>query len=205
MKPPSKLAGIAVLACAALQVGGCAVAIDGEATGVTSGAPSLPASLPFTPTIAERFNPRNNGSSFEPCIAYTASELAALGLSPLTQRDAAVSNAPNYRGCQWDLTTAADEASNRGLNWVSQFVGNQPSLSAYKSAHDNVRWQADLVVGGVAIAVGSSRPGECGAVFRSGQSIVVTLVEFDSSTRSLSGECDRAVRLAALATTKAPR
>ncbi|GAA4383435.1 hypothetical protein GCM10023147_02660 [Tsukamurella soli] len=165
--------------------------------------------LPFAPTIAERWNRRNDGTSFEPCIAYSANEALALGMDPRTLEDAAISDSPNYRGCHWELTRRDGDSRGRWWNWVSQIVGNQPPLTSYKASHHEYAWVSDRFVDGRTFALGNRRTTqsvECYVVFTSGTALVGTAVNFETaSRRTQAEECDRAFRIAALAASKAPR
>lgn len=183
---------------------GCAQSVVGSAV-PGAGLATPQAVLPFTPSVAERSNRRNDGTSFEPCVAHSPEEIRVLGIDQATMRDAASADSQNYRGCRWELSRRPDDRPGHWRNWVSQLVGNQPPLPIYKQGHEEIRWGPDRVSGGRTIAAGTSRSDECVVVFSSGRALVVTLLTLDTETRTQTSECARAFRFAVLAASKAPR
>ncbi|GAA0995816.1 hypothetical protein GCM10009551_061450 [Nocardiopsis tropica] len=156
-------------------------------------------SLPVVPTISERVNGRNDGTTFEPCTAYRAEELIPLGIAPSSISDAAFSDSPNYRGCGWD-------SPDRTLKF-SQVVGDEKTLDNYKKKHSNRSWQPDRSVNGRTIAVAPDSNDGCIAVFMSSEAIVGTVVGVTSArppSPGLQEECDKAFAFASLAASKAP-
>ncbi len=194
---------VAAGVCLALLLAGCAVSIDGEPIGLEDGpsrgaARSAPA-LPFVPEFSGRTNNRNDGSSFEPCTAYTSAELRAFGADPTTIQDAAFSESPNFRGCSW---TSTDRIIR-----LSQVVSNQGTLAEYKVKQGRRPWQADLPIAGRTVAVAPERPEGCMSVFESGTALIITAIrvaEGGSPSTGLKTECDTVVAWATLAIAKAP-
>ncbi len=181
-------------------VSACATTVSGVA--VPGAQLSAPASLPFTPTISERTNDRNNGSSFEPCTAYSAAELQVLGIASESATDAAISDSPNYRGCHWNSTLGHDST-------YSQTVGNGTTLEGYKQKNSDRTWQVDRVINGRMVALTVDPPSRgCAAVFMSQHGTVVTLAMLAGDREpepDFATECDAALRFTELATRKAPR
>lgn len=180
-----------------LVVGGCSISVSGTAVpGQTS---TSAAPLPFTPTIGERTNDRTDGTSFEPCTAYTDEELERVGISPRTVRDAGFSDSPNFRGCRWDTPD--------GSGWFGQTVANQAPLNAYKARQSQRPWQPDNQVGGRTLAVAAEQPDGCIAVFVSEAAVVISgfnTISPRTPSPGLVAECDTAIAWATLAIAKAP-
>ncbi|CAM3907038.1 DUF3558 domain-containing protein [Tsukamurella strandjordii] len=182
---------IVVLAAAATAA--CAV------TGDPIPAIDVSASLPVVPTISERVNGRNDGTTFEPCTAYRAEELIPLGIAPSSISDAAFSDSPNFRGCDW--------LSPDRITFISQILGDEKSLDNYKRKHSYRKWQPDREVNGRSIATATDSNDGCIAAFMSMEAIVVSGIRTSTAGRPSPGlkqECDKAFAFASLATSKAP-
>lgn len=183
--------------CCALMLvamGGCGIAVSGEPVGGDSVVRTV---LPFVPTIAERSNDRNDGTSFEPCVAYSDAEIRSIGADPAKISDAAISDSPNYRGCHW-LST--DEVGR-----FSQIVGNEKSTDAYKSAQSFRPWQPDRVIGGRTVIVTTEGDEGCFASFMSQNAIVHSAyLVLEDPSPGLQRECDIAIKWATMAIAKAP-
>ncbi|MDP0398946.1 DUF3558 domain-containing protein [Tsukamurella strandjordii] len=202
------------IACT-LALSGCTASVPGDPVSagrdshieVTTAPPSpsqiglSSAPLPFTPTIQGRTNERNNGSSFEPCTAYTPEELRALGIDPATVEDAAISNSPNFRGCHW--SGIRESPTDRDYLNYSQIVGKRITLEAYKREQDFRTWLPDRTVQGRRLAVATT-PNDCTAVFLSEAAVVITGALPLRASPGLTRECDAAIAFAALAISKAP-
>ncbi|MET9328588.1 DUF3558 domain-containing protein [Tsukamurella sp. NPDC003166] len=192
--------GIATFAVAAsLVLGGCTVVVPGDPVGAQQSHNS-PKPLPFTPTIKDRTNDRTDGTSFEPCNAYSNAELAALEINPDSIEDAAKVDAANYRGCHW---RGIDYTIRHGGTRYSQIVGREMTLEQYKRYMASLRWQTDRTVHGRTLAVAAEND-NCLAVFRSAESIVATIVATTNTSPGNTVECERAVAFASLAISKAP-
>ncbi|GAA1011738.1 hypothetical protein GCM10009551_096990 [Nocardiopsis tropica] len=163
-----------------------------------SHAPAKP--LPFTPTIKNRTNDRTDGTSFEPCTAYTDAELIAIDINPSSIRDAAQVDAANYRGCRWN---ANDYTDSRGGGQYSQIVGREMGLDEYKRYMNTLQWQPDRQAHGRTIAYAPEK-NYCISAFASEQSIVTTIAGSTNPSPGNKAECDRAIAFASLAVSKAP-
>ncbi|MDP0398619.1 DUF3558 family protein [Tsukamurella strandjordii] len=199
---------------AILLLSACTTTVSGEpqpdvaaATGATtttaaptstSSAPAKP--LPFTPTIKNRTNDRTDGTTFEPCSAYTDAELLALDINPTTITDAAKIDYPNFRGCDW---LGTDYTAKRGGSQYSQIVGRELTLDEYKRTMKRLPWQADRTANGRTIALAPEN-NYCIAAFASEKSIVTTSVIVTNPSPGRTVECDRAFAFASLAVSKAP-
>ncbi|MET9328684.1 DUF3558 domain-containing protein [Tsukamurella sp. NPDC003166] len=183
----------------ALVVGGCSVTVPGEPAAARSNRTSA-RPLPFSPTVKNRTNDRNDGTPFEPCSAYSDSELHVLDIDPTSVQDAAQVDSANYRGCRW---REAGYTAARGGGDYSQIVGLKMSLKQYKHHMSTKRWQTDRMVDGRRLALYSEN-NYCSAVFASEQAIVVTIAGSTNPSPGRTVECARAVAFATLAITKAP-
>ncbi|GAA0996017.1 hypothetical protein GCM10009551_061900 [Nocardiopsis tropica] len=172
---------------------------DAPPTMSQTGPPTAP--LPFTPAIQGRTNERNDGSSFEPCTAYTAQELRALNIDPFSLADAAKSRSPNFRGCEWTSVKAGP--SDRSYLNYSQIVGKRITLDDYKREQNFRPWQPDRIVMGRRLAVAPTKY-DCTAAFISEAAVVITGTITPYPSSGLVRECDAAVAFATLAISKAP-
>lgn len=181
---------------------GCAVSVGGEAVPGDDARRSVAASvrpLPFTPQFAGRTNERNDGTSFEPCTAYSDHEIRALGADPSTLTDVMISESPNYRGCRW-------YSSDRAVTF-SQTLGDEKSLDAYKAKQSSRPWQPDRTIGGRRVIATNERDTGCFASFMSEGAIVhsaYSVSVFGKPSPGLVTECNKAIEWATLAISKAP-
>ncbi|GEE02073.1 hypothetical protein nbrc107696_25190 [Gordonia spumicola] len=80
--------------------------------------------MPFTVTNPDRWNAQNDGVSFEPCTAFTYTQLVEMRVDPRTVVDASAERRyPNGRGCTWDYASTGYLA-----DWtVTQVVTDTPA------------------------------------------------------------------------------
>lgn len=193
--------GRALLAIAfVLLLAGCTVDVAGDPTSALKSPRTSVKPLPFTPTIQGRTNDRTDGTTFEPCSAYTDNELRSLDINPATRMDAAAVDFANYRGCHW---RGNDYTASRGGGEYSQIVGLKMALPDYKKYMSPRVWQPDRMVHGRTLAVSSTLV-YCSAAFASEFAIVSTIVASSNPSPGNVAECDRAIAFASLAITKAP-
>ena len=178
----------------------CATEVPGEASSPLKSPRTSIKPLPFTPTIQGRTNDRTDGTTFEPCSAYTDAELRSLDINPATRMDAAAVDFANYRGCHW---RGNDYTAARGGGEYSQIVGREMTLPEYKKYMSSMPWQPDRLVHGRPLAVAIEND-YCVANFASEFSIVTTIVASSKPSPGNVAECDKAVAFASLAITKAP-
>lgn len=191
--------------CAVCILAPCfaACAVGGEAVS-TKAAPSISADqdisstvrqtdssgrpLPFLTEFPQRWNSGNDGTDYEPCTAATSAELSSTGLVPGTARDAASADFQTARGCTWDF------ANNPGA-FLTQSVGNSPSLADYRRRHSGVTtFDTELVVSGRTALVGHKQDGRvCATYLSSERAVIVTSASFYDSETPLSEICDRAI------------
>lgn len=195
--------GAAVLAVAAM-VSGCTVSVEGEAvsagTTASNGATTSARPLPFVPQFEGRTNERNDGTSFEPCTAYSEEEMKSLGAEPRTLTDVMISVSPNYRGCRWDSLSR--------VAYFSQTLGNELSLENYKAKQSRRPWQPDRRINGRTVIVTTEGDNGCFASFMSEKAIIHSAYAVDGTgaepSPGLVDECNKAIEWATLAISKAP-
>ncbi|WP_100524128.1 DUF3558 domain-containing protein [Mycobacteroides abscessus] len=177
-------------------------------TTVTSGDPTAPssatgvASASSTPTntLPGPHPPpteSNNGTSFDPCLAYTADELRSWGVSPGSVEDEGVGES-TQRGCSWD-----------GPGWVLQQLVVNRSVDEYLNQ--------DNYPGAEAITIGDLRAVRwrdnvdpqrvCFIELPSQQASVGTIVGVNSpqAQRAIPDACVKAVAIATDTAKKLPK
>lgn len=184
---------------AAVALTGCATDVAGEPTSALKSPRTSPKPLPFSPTIKNRTNERTDGTTFEPCSAYTATELIALDIDPASISDAARIDGANYRGCHWQ---SIGYTSRVGFRY-SQIVGNQGTLDEYKRKYRNLPWQPDRTIQGRRVAI-VAEIDYCFTVFASELALVISRTSGMVPSPGRTVECDKAVAFASLAISKAP-
>ncbi|PXW30027.1 UNVERIFIED_CONTAM: uncharacterized protein DUF3558 [Williamsia faeni] len=95
-------------------------------------------SLPFDNPFPDRTNQSNDGSVFEPCIAYDDSELIRFDIDPKLIEDVAIVNGQGIRGCKWVMPERFS---------LSVAVTNSNSLEEYRSGAIEYNWMTDLELG----------------------------------------------------------
>lgn len=194
--------GVSVLACAVLVVS-CAVSVPGEGVSDERAVKRASASarpLPFVPQYEGRTNERNDGTTFEPCTAYSDNEMRALGADPRTLKDVMISVSPNYRGCRWQ--------SPDGSAYFSQTLGNEVSLEVYKAKQSRRPWRSDRLIDGRTVILTTEGDDGCFASFMSENAIIHSAYTVDGwgakPSTGLVAECNKAIEWATLAISKAP-
>lgn len=166
-----------------------------------SGSARTSVDLPFSTTFTQRWNARNDGTDYEPCVALDSAGLDRLSIDPTSVRDAAGTDGQTLRGCQWSYELSGPQ------RWaVSQFVGNSESLAAYKAKYSHERWMTDRVIEYRAVGVSDSPDlGECMTYVQSGGAGVITLVIHHGLPHPPVREvCDRAIAFTAATIGKMP-
>ena len=150
-------------------------------------------SLPFETRHSNRWNGRNDGTTYEPCTALLDQGLLALGIDPSSVRDAAGTDGQTLRGCRWEYR----DLNSDGAWSVSQIVANAEGIEAVKRirSSESEIWRDDVVVGGRTIGV-LTRPtvGNCGTYVQSGRAVVNTIVfNHGDPPVSMDALCERAL------------
>lgn len=131
---------------------------------------ATPIPLPIDNRFPNRWNDSNNGSTYEPCIAFSANELRAFGIDPESLEDAALVDGQGTRGCNW---------FTRDAFGFGQVVTNSRSLEDYKKGTPEYDWRPDLEFGGRLVGLFSPKfedSGICSTYVQSGRAAVVTNV-----------------------------
>jgi Protein of unknown function (DUF3558) len=107
-------------------------------------ATGVPIPLPFENRFPNRWNPANDGTSFEPCVAYSDAELMRFDIDPSQREDVALVDGQGTRGCNWHMP---------GTFSLGQVVTNSTSLDTYREGVTEVDWKQDLDVNGRRVGV----------------------------------------------------
>lgn len=177
-----KIKLLAVTAFAATLIA-CNVESDGsEAVPASSGSATDPGStvgtpipLPFENPFPGRWNPSNNGSPYEPCVAFSDGELSRFGIDPSVIEDAAIVSGQGVRGCSWLME---DRFA------FSNLVTNSQSLATYRSGLSEYDWHPDFEIGGRTVGLFSMVEGnsvDCATYVQSFTAAVITTVVTSSS------------------------
>lgn len=129
-----------------------------------------PIPLPFENRFPNRWNPSNDGSPFEPCVAFSDDELLRFGIDPSVIEDAAIVDGQGVRGCSWFM-------KNRFS--ISSLVTNSSSLEVYRRGTAENHWEPDLRIAERTVGLFSLTHGgstECSTYVQSHSAAVVTNV-----------------------------
>ncbi|TDZ78782.1 hypothetical protein DE4585_04619 [Mycobacteroides salmoniphilum] len=193
---------LVLLTAAALALAGCGDTISGDAktatahsSSWTSGATSAsPPTGNAVPAPHQTPNANTDGTTFDPCLAYSVAELNKWGLDPATVKGV---DDGLQRGCIWD-----------GKGWyVQQLVINR-SISEYLDT-DNYPDAQPLTIAGLQ---GSqhrlSQPGTgfCSVQIPSQRAVVATLVNVDAGAATrIPDACTKAIEIATDTAAKLPK
>jgi Protein of unknown function (DUF3558) len=100
--------------------------------------------LPFENRFPNRKNLSNDGTTFEPCVAFTDEELTRYGVDPTAVEDAAQVDGQGIRGCAWFMPRQFS---------LGVVVTNAESLERYKTGKPELDWETDILVDDRLIAV----------------------------------------------------
>lgn len=144
-------------------------------------------------------NKYNDGTTFDPCTAYTADEIRSLGLDPTTIADV---DDPQLRGCRWmDGPQKAWAFTNDVLNTtVQKYL--EPDSTKYV--------QRSVTIAGLEAAVYSvDRDGQgCDVVLPSQQAVVFITISLHDPQRGrelVPDTCAKAVDVATFVAGKLPK
>ncbi|WP_422558628.1 DUF3558 family protein [Gordonia sp. (in: high G+C Gram-positive bacteria)] len=159
--------------------------------------------LPFDTTFTQRWNPRNDGTAYEPCVTPDEATLLALGIDHSSISDAAGTDGQTLRGCSWDYF------SDRGQDhWsLTQMVANSGSLADYRRKYAKDHWMPDRTIRGRAAGVTDSpHLGECMTYVQSARAGITTLAIHHGLPHPPVREvCDRAIAFTEATIGKMPR
>ena len=188
---------------------GCGVSMNSpdllqERSARSLGAASGTVVLPFGTTFTQRWNERNDGTSYEPCAALDGVALAHMGIDPRSVRDGAGTDGQTARGCRWTYAPVNENPTD----WiVSQSVGDYTSLMSYQEKYSWRHWLPNTDLSGRGVGVsGDAELGECLTYVQSGGAGVVTLVVHHGLPHPPVQEvCDRALAFTEATIGKMPR
>lgn len=194
-----------LLSTVALIAAGCGGPIAGDAITPTatesSGAVAATGSSPSVSNTLPGPHPppnqNNNGTTFDPCLAYTAAELKAWGIDPTTVNDVAVDDTLQ-RGCTW-----------KGAGWVLQQLITNRSISEYLDPA-NYPDAKPLTIAG--LQASQHRLGQAGTTFCSVQipsqkAVIATLVSIrdTKAEKEIPDACTKAIQIATDTAEKLPK
>lgn len=191
-----------ITACATiLGLSGCATTTSGDATTAssvsTSGATASPTVTNTLPGPHPPPNENNNGTSFDPCLAYSAAELKSWGVAPGSVEDLGVKDTIQ-RGCTW-----------KGDGWdVQQLVINRSVDEFLNQALFPGAWTVNI--GGLTAALHRTPQDDmtvCYVELPSQRATVGTIVGINSSQaqRETPDACTRAISIATDTAKKLPK
>jgi hypothetical protein len=130
--------------------------------------------LPFDNPFPNRWNSSNNGTNYEPCIAFSDSELSAFGIDSAAIEDIAQVDGQGTRGCHWFMPRKFG---------FGQVVTNSPSLSEYRNALSELDWKPDIVIEGRIVGVFDLKDdaGSCSTYVQSNVAAVITSITVSTS------------------------
>ncbi|WP_313882832.1 DUF3558 family protein [Mycobacteroides abscessus] len=197
---------IALMSATALTVVGCGgntvsgnaitatnTAREGHGT-ATSSSPTVTDTLPGPHPPP---NQNSDGTTFDPCLAYSAAELSKWGLDPATVKDIGATTTLQ-RGCSW-----------QGDGWyVQQLVINR-SISEYLDTNNYPDAKPVAIAGlqGSTHRLGQSGTAFCSAQIPSQRAVVATLVSLDrpSAQKAIGDACTKAIEIATDTVAKLPK
>ncbi|ORB52132.1 hypothetical protein BST43_19450 [Mycobacteroides saopaulense] len=194
---------LALLTAVALTIAGCGGPVAGDAVTAASSTSSRGAT-PTSPTVTNTLpgphpppNQNNDGTTFDPCLAYTASELSGWGIDPATVNDVAIDDTLQ-RGCTW-----------KGDGWVLQQLITNRSISEYLDPA-NYPDAKPLTIAG--LQASQHRLGQAGTTFCSVQipsqkAVIATLVSVRDSKaeNQIPDACTKAIQIATDTAGKLPK
>ncbi|MBB4853959.1 hypothetical protein HNP40_001339 [Mycobacteroides chelonae] len=199
----TSLSRLVLLTAGALTAGGCGSAVSGDAVSATvtassntlTRAGSSPAVSNTLPAPHAPPDHNSDGTTFDPCLTYSAAELMAWGVDPASVEDAADGL---QRGCIW-----------KGDGWVLQQLVNNQTIADYLNL-DNYPDARPLNVAGLQGSVDRGQQKGttfCSVQIPSQKSAVATLVSVRDSKaeKVIPDACVKAVEIATATAGKLPK
>lgn len=115
-----------------------AVPVAGPASLETVQPTARSVALPFENRFPNRWNSSNDGSPYEPCVAFSGSELLRFKIDPDVIEDAALVDGQGIRGCSWTMPETFS---------FSNLVTNSRSLDVYRAGTTENNWLPDIGIG----------------------------------------------------------
>lgn len=189
--------------CAAVGLSGCSTstitsidATKASSTGSVTGTSSTTATNTL-PAPHPQPNTNNNGTSFDPCLAYTADELKSWGVAPGSVEDKGVKDTVQ-RGCLW-----------KGDGWVLQQLVVNRQLDEYLDQELFPGAEA-ITIGGLSAVKFRSPPDDmtgCYVEIPSQKATVGTIVSVrdPKAKQAIPDACTKALAIAADTAKKLPK
>ena len=146
--------------------------------------------LPFETSFHDRWNRRNDGTTYEPCTALDSPALRRIEIDPSSAADAAGTDGQTARGCRWKFE---ESAGQKGWT-IRQFVGNSRSLNDFRvrSQSTSDRWLPSEFVAGREVGMHTFTHGrQCDTYVQSSEAGVVTMVHASPPIPKPSEICSR--------------
>lgn len=182
-----------VAVAALFTVTACSTVTSGEPS--TTAAPTSSAPQAARHTVAHPPpSERNNGTSFDPCEAFTDDDLRSVGLDPATIK---ATKSSFVRGCIWN-----------GVGWNVQIGVLNGSVDRYLN-QDSFAGAQPIVVGGLNGVSYRDEPGNlrsCYVELPSEKSTVGTALDIlDPANAKIPDACTKAVEVATMLAPKLPK
>ncbi|SIM24977.1 Protein of uncharacterised function (DUF3558) [Mycobacteroides abscessus subsp. abscessus] len=197
---PLLVAVAAIASCSTTTSGSPAPAAT-TSTSVSGSSSSSTTSVSVPYTLTAPHPPpgkKNDGTSFDPCVAYTADEIRSWGVDPSKVEDIAARGL-EYRGCNW----SADGWS------IEQGVINNP-ISDYLNTPVYPGSRAQNIGGLDGVVYQSPATGDsmCTAALPSQQAtvhVIVGIYNEKTGRKAVPDLCAKAVEVATFVATKLPK
>ncbi|WP_191989227.1 DUF3558 domain-containing protein [Mycobacteroides salmoniphilum] len=175
-----------------------AVDVPGSRESSSSGAPS-PTVSNTPPGPHPPPNDYTNGTTFEPCTAFTADELRAWGVDPANVEDVGVENRL-LRGCRW-------RPSSR--SWSLGIRVHNSSVAKYLEPDSALKLQKPTTIGGRSGAVnsGEGRQTFCDVILPSQKAVVIVTARVysgDEGPRLVPDACNKVIDVASAIAPRLP-
>lgn len=179
---------LTVAGCEVTDAGTHAISASEQPRVEVSSSVGAPIPLPFDNPFPNRWNQSNDGTPFEPCVAYSDEELEHFEINPAVLEDVAQVDGQGTRGCRWNMPNRFD---------IGQVVTNSQSLDEYRNASLDLRWKPDLVVSGRVVGnfvVNDGQDSTCSTYVQSyGAGVVTNVIASTSSEGKAVDTCKLAV------------
>lgn len=205
----SRAARLVVPAIVGCVLAACSTPTAGEAVrsiSSNSPGPSVKTTAPST-TVSNTLpaphpppNEHTDGSTFEPCTAFSADELHGWGVDPAKVDDVGVEN-PLLRGCRW-------RQENR--SWSLGIRVHNSTVEKYLQPESTLKLQEPITIAGRSGAVNSSdgRQEQCDVILPSQQAVVIFTVRVysgDEGPRLVPDACNKAIDVATAVAARLPQ
>ncbi|MBN7437930.1 DUF3558 domain-containing protein [Mycobacteroides abscessus] len=181
----------------ALSLTSCGTVTNGTAVSATSATSTEEAaSTTSAPAIPHQPASKNNdGTTFDPCVAYGTDDLRAVGLDPASGKDI---DSALLRGCKW-----------YGAGWRVQVAVLNGSIDRYRD-QKLFPGSQPIIVDGLSGVTYRDEPGNmrnCFVEIPSQQATVGTIVEVSDAPAldQIPDACTKAVEVATLTAKKLPK